>query len=122
MELIKFTDASGSTLAAHNVPSYQGKRFESHCRALLELAHELNPFAVRIIAKGRVYSYRQTVAAPSYWAPYLINGDASGLSDADLHEAALFAAEYGRAIRCSHEQVRRFNGVLTETFIYTVEL
>jgi hypothetical protein len=36
-----------------------------------------------------------TFRAPSHWAPYLINGDASGLEDEDIAECDAWVATLG---------------------------
>lgn len=37
----------------------------------------------------------ETWTAPSYWASYLINGDSSGMDDADVDQADAFLARVG---------------------------
>lgn len=45
-----------------------------------------------------------TATAPAYWAPYLVNGDASGLEPAELRAADAFSAWLGGPVAsCSHE-------------------
>lgn len=39
--------------------------------------------------------------APSHWASYLINGDASGLDSDDIADADAFQAQYGTPIDCA---------------------
>ena len=42
-----------------------------------------------------------TRTAPSVWASYLINGDASGIDDADIAAADAFVAQYGEPMGCT---------------------
>jgi hypothetical protein len=60
--------------------------------------------------------------APACWASYLINGDASGLTDEE-HIAAddwLHSLKGGQIVDCSEStDFRVFNGLLTEVALYT---
>jgi len=41
-----------------------------------------------------------TRTAPSAWASYLINGDASGVDDADIAAADAFQEQFGTPVDC----------------------
>lgn len=45
-----------------------------------------------------------TYTLPSYWASYLINGDASGLEDAETKEIDGFCADLGPCLDVSDEE------------------
>lgn len=47
----------------------------------------------------------ETYTLPAHWASYLLNGDASGISDADEHavNAWLDAHKLGTPVSCSDE-------------------
>ena len=59
---------------------------------------------------------------PGYWASYLINGDASGLTELELEEVDAWLdnhPEYGGCLSIEGEpELHRFNGLLTEVMEY----
>lgn len=73
-----------------------------------------------------------TVDAPAYWAPYLINGDASGFdiapqtqAEAELHAASDFEdelhAEGWRVVSCSDlSHFGAFRGTLCDLLTYDI--
>lgn len=65
----------------------------------------------------------ETIFLPAYWASSLINGDDSGLDDADLREIKAFEAEhpyYGPCLGCTDEpEPRPYKGLLTDCLEYT---
>lgn len=52
-----------------------------------------------------------TYTLPSTWAPYLINGDASGLDDEEIEEAHAFLDSFGLGwpVECVDDGFRHYN-------------
>ena len=59
---------------------------------------------------------------PAYWASYLINGDASGISGVEQYEADKFLAEHNlpEPVSCSDEtHIGRFDGLMCDMLVYS---
>ena len=58
------------------------------------------------------------IIAPAHWASFLINGDGSSLSAAELNECKEFCADnyvlVCNCLSCQPVGIMRFNGVLTD--------
>lgn len=67
-----------------------------------------------------------TATAPSYWASYLINGDASGMDDGEIARADAFAAWLcGDIVDCEDDgfrhwhDARQFGVLAADCCVYT---
>lgn len=62
-----------------------------------------------------------TFEAPSHWASAFVNGDTSGLEQADyeVYEAFCIANDDPHVVDCSDAFIGRFDGLLTELCTYT---
>ena len=59
--------------------------------------------------------------APARWAPYLINGDDTGIDTADRAAAHQWLCAVGGAVvDCGDTYIARFNGLIDEVTDYTI--
>lgn len=61
-----------------------------------------------------------TIALPSHWASYLINGDKSGLDPQDIAECDERTKGLSFLLVSENEYCARYNGLLTQMLNYTI--